>query len=293
MSILFICIILPLFLFDGQLLFNYGLFYKRHMCDETAIFESNQFQRARHFPIDNSELLNNISIRYHANLFQTRAIKRTKCGVCMLWNILDTFIYAIIPFVIILISSMIISIKICERRRSTVIFGGICHTNRRIIASQDNLSVFLIIINCLFLIMIGPFNICLIIRSIMKYFFSKSLSMKIFLRLNECLRLLQNSYHALSFIFYCVIGNKFRNSAWSVCRKIYCQLFTFIFGHQPQQSSMISCYLERTNRINNTPTKNTSTNDNIKRISINLSKRKSCITVIPTETRRKISKSSV
>jgi hypothetical protein len=261
LNILFICIILPLFIFDGQLLFNYGVFYKNHVCNDTSRFESKQYQRALHYPINNSKILNNISIRYHTNSFQTQSIKSNKCGICILWNILDTFVYAIIPFLIILISSIIIIVKICQRRRSAFIFGGICHKNRRIIATQDNVSIFLIMINILFLIMTGPFNIYLIIESIIKSVCSKQLSTKIFLQLNEYLRLLQNSYHALSFIFYCVAGNKFRKCAFSICQIIYYELFKIIFKNQPKESSTNSCCLKRKNLMHKKPTESITTKD--------------------------------
>jgi hypothetical protein len=197
-----------------------------------------------------------------------------KCGICILWNIIDTFIYAIIPFVIILICSIIIIIKICQRRRSTMTFGGICHTNPRIIATQDHLSKLLIIINCLFLMMTGPFNICLIIQSILKHFFWKKYSMKIFLQLNQSLRLLENSYHAVSFIFYCLAGNKFRECALSMCQLIYCKLFKLIFGYQPR------------NYIPHKPTISTSSTEINKR-TLNLIKKQSYVTSFPTTKRVK------
>ncbi|UJR08975.1 hypothetical protein I4U23_013225 [Adineta vaga] len=186
------------------------------MCDENSIFKIRQFQRSLDSPLTNqSTLLKNITTRYYPTIFRTSNFKPNVCSVCILWNIFDTFIYAIIPFLLILISSIIIIVKICERRRSTIVFGGVCHTNSRIISTQDKLSMFLILINCLFLIMTGPFNTYLIIQSMLKYFFSKPCTSKITTQLNEYLRLLQNSYHALSFIFYCLIGNKFRQSACS------------------------------------------------------------------------------
>jgi hypothetical protein len=154
-----------------------------------------------------------------------------------------------------------ITVRIFERRRSTVISGGICHTNPRILATQDSLSILLITINCLFLIMTAPFNISLIIQSIIKFFFSKPLLMKFLSQLNQYLRLLQNSYHALSFVFYCVAGNKFRECAWSMYKIIYCKLFQFIFGHQPKDSSIILRCLERKNVINYKSTASTSAND--------------------------------
>jgi hypothetical protein len=270
LSIFCICIILPLFIFDGQLLFNYGLFYKSQMCEERLSYESKQFQRARHLPIGDSFNLNTIPIRYYTTFFQIRPAKPFKCDACILWNILDTLVYAIIPFIIILISSIIIIMKICERRRSTTHLGGMCHMNQRRIASQDNLSVLLIFINFLFLIMTGPLNICLIIQPILKYF-----SIKIHLNLHQYLRLLQNSYHALSFIFYCVIGNKFRKSACTIFQQTYCQLYRFIYGYPPTES----CCLQPKIFMNNRLTTSTSTNENLKRLSTNLIQRQSCLTI--------------
>ena len=49
----------------------------------------------------------------------------------------------------------------------------------------------LIIINCVFLIMTGPLNICLIIQSFVKHFSLKIFSLKFFVKLNQYLRLLQ------------------------------------------------------------------------------------------------------
>ncbi len=109
--------------------------------------------------------------------------------------------------------------------------------------------------------MTGPFNICLIIQSFIKSFCSKQLSTKIFLQLNEYLRLLQNSYHALSFIFYCVAGNKFRKCALSICQIIYYELFKIIFKNQSKESSTNSCCLKRKNFMDNKPTELTNTKD--------------------------------
>jgi hypothetical protein len=288
-----VCIVLPLFIFDAQLLFDYGVLYKHHICDNKLTLESKQIQRAFNFPIDSSKLSNKTPIGYYTQFFQTQPAQPIKCGVCVLWNILDTFVYAIIPFIIILTSSIIIIAKICERRRSTAMVGGTCHTNRRVLSSQDNLSILLITINCLFLIMTGPFNICLIIQSILKYFFSKQLATKFLLQLNDYLRLLQNSYHALSFIFYCVIGNKFRQSACSICRKIYWKLVKCIFGREKAESMIILRCLDHKQAPSNGPTASTCSNDNIKRISYssskNIIKKQTCVTIVTTEQSRKSS----
>ena len=211
-GIFILMIVLPLLIFDGQLLWNYGLFANRHMCEERLPFESRQFQRARRFPIN----LSTLPTPYQIHYIENQSIKSNQCDICILWNIFDTFLYAIIPFLIILISSIIIIIQICHRRRSTILSGGICHTDR-----QDCLSIVLISINCLFFIMTGPFNIALITQSIIKHFFPRQFSMKTVKQLNEYLRTLQNSYHAFSFLFYCVLGEKFRKSSASIYRRVY------------------------------------------------------------------------
>lgn len=194
------------------------------MCDDRSPYESKQFQRAIHHPMNSTYLLKNISILHYSNFFPSQISKPIKCVVCILWNIIDTFVYAIVPFLLILTSSIIIIITICQRRRSMTNIGGTCHTNQRATSAQDNLSILLIAINCLFLIMTGPFNFALIIQSISNYFSTKSLSVKAFTQLSQGLRIVQNSYHALSFIFYCVIGNKFRSSAYVICQSICCKL---------------------------------------------------------------------
>ena len=145
-------------------------------------------------------------------------------------------------------------------------FGGICHLNQRIISTQDNLSILLIMINCLFLIMTGPFNICLIIQSIIKYFFPKLFSIKIFFQLNQYLSLLQNLYHALSFIFYCLAGKKFRQCALTICHNNY---------KLKSSSSIILCCLERKKFLTNKSTQLTNTNEITKR-----NKKQTYITII-------------
>lgn len=265
MNIFVICIVIPLLIFDGQLLFNYGLFSKRHMCDEPITYESKQFQRSLHHPYNNTKFLTNIPIRYHASFFQIQTIQPKKCAICILWNIIDTFLYAIIPFVLILISSIIIILKICERRRTTEISGGIRHTNQRRIIAQDNLSFLLISINCLFLIMTGPFNICLIIQSIAKYFYSKKISITLILQLNQYLRLLQNSYHAFTFLFYCVAGNKFRQSAFNICILIYQKILQILYGYSSKDPSTNSCCSERRYVTSHKPTASSTSNDILKR----------------------------
>jgi hypothetical protein len=112
--------------------------------------------------------------------------------------------------------------------------------------------------------MTGPLNICLIIRSIFECLFlttTSSSSIKIFLCLNEYLRLLQNSYHALSFIFYCVIGNKFRNSAKSICRTIYCKFIEFVITDRCAETPFVSCCLDRRHSLTSGQT--TSTNSRL------------------------------
>ena len=195
--------------------------------------------------MDISKITNNIPLIYHMTWNPIQSIKTDKKSICILWNLIDTFIYAIIPFIIILICSFIIIIKVCQRRRSTVNLGGICHINREYTPTRDYLSTLLITINILFLIMTGPFNICLIVQSIFECFFLRSSSIKFFFICNEYLSLLQNSYHAISFLFYCVIGNKFRSSAKSVCRTIYCKLLEFGICDRFTETSFISCCIDR------------------------------------------------
>ncbi|CAF0882306.1 unnamed protein product [Adineta steineri] len=242
-SIFLICIVFPLFTFDAQLLFNYGFLKNTHTCNEPSNYEIKQFRRALQYPIYSSK---NISLHYYTNWIPSQSETINKGNICILWNTLDTFIYAIIPFIITLICNLIIIIKVCQRRRSTVILGGICHTNRVVISYQDHLSTLLITINLLFLFMIGPLNICLIIQSIFECFFFKSIPIDNSSFFFEFSRLLQNSYHALSFIFYCVIGNKFRESAKSICRTIYYKLFEFSIFNRCIQIPMISyCFTRR------------------------------------------------
>jgi hypothetical protein len=220
-TILVIVILVPLFIVDGQLLFNYGLFKYRHLCHRTVNYRSQQYQRALNFPWNQSRSLKNYSIRYYEQLIAIPMKIVDKCHACVLWNILDTFIYALVPFLIILICSLIIIVKICERHRSMTNSGGMCHKNRRVIVAHDHLSILLITINGLFLLMTGPFNTYLILQSIDNYCSVNSSRWIVHQHLHEYLRLLQNSYHALSFIFYCLIGNKFRDSARLFCRRLY------------------------------------------------------------------------
>jgi len=114
-----------------------------------------------------------------------------------------------------------------------------------IISPQYHLSTLLITTNILFILFTGPLNICLIIQSISEYFFKISLSKEIFRCFDEYLRLLQNSYHALSFIFYCVIGNKFRSSAKSICRTIYYKFIKFGITDRCAKASLVSWCLVR------------------------------------------------
>ena len=184
-----------------------------------------QFRRAQYLPMNRSELVTDIHyVHCPFERVPNRTAAEHKCHACILWNILDTFVYAIVPFAVVLTSSIIIIVKICARRRSMVSIGGICHTNRRVIRAQDNLSILLIVINCLFLVMTGPFKIYLIVQSSDRYFSSHPVPTKSIQYVNEYLRTLQNSYHALSFVFYCVVGHKFRQSACSRVRWVYRKL---------------------------------------------------------------------
>lgn len=190
---------------------------------------------------------------------------------CTLWNMFDTLVYAIIPFVITFLCSIIIIVQVCRRRRSTVILGGTFHRNRDLLPSHDQLSSLLISINIIFIVMTGPFNICLVIQSIVEHFFVKSsVSTKIFLRFNEYLSLLQNAYHAISFLFYCVIGNKFRTSAKAICRRFYYELIACGVGDRCSQASLLPCCLDRRRSSSSVPTASTnsrlSNNDNTRRI---------------------------
>ena len=188
-----------------------------------------------------------------------------KNTLCTLWNIFDTFVYAIVPFVITFLCSVIIIVQVCRRRRSAAMLGGVYHRNRDLLPSQDQLSNMLISINLLFLVMTGPFNISLVIQSIVEYFFLKSpVSMKIFGRLTESLSLLQNAYHALSFLFYCVIGNKFRTATKMICRRVYCELIHYGIGDRCTQASLLTCCLDR--RRSSSSGQTASTNS---RLSIN------------------------
>ncbi|CAF2908711.1 unnamed protein product [Rotaria sp. Silwood2] len=244
-SIFLICIVIPLFIFDAQIVFNYGLLKKTHLCNQILNNNTKQFQRALKYPINIVELSKNISLKYYTSEIRTQPIKVNKKNICVLWNIVDTFFYAIIPFILTIICSLIIIIKVIQRRRSAAIYGGIRHVQRGFNSSSDHLSVILITINILFLTMTGPLNICLIVQSIYKCSFTNTSSIKNFVILNEYLRLLQNSYHALSFIFYCLIGKKFRNSAKSICRSVYCKAIDFDITDPCSQTPLVLCCLER------------------------------------------------
>ena len=144
--------------------------------------------------------------------------------------------------------------KICERRRSTINSGGICHTSRRVNLTHDHLSILLIAINCLFLIMTGPFNVSLIVQSIGRFCSVNPVSPLVTSRINEHLRVLQNSYHALSFVFYCVIGNKFRDSACSVCGRNQHTLPPLAHDRSQSKSSSILCCAKQKDSFKTTRT---------------------------------------
>lgn len=207
------------------------------MCDHVYNLELKKFQRAIDYPFipTNRTVSPKIPIQHHRTIASLQTTKLNQCTICILWNILDTIIYALLPFTLIFICSIIIIVKICQRRRSTLQFGGTCHRNRRIVRVQDNLSILLIAINFLFLIMTGPFNVYLIVQSIGKYCAKSPIPVRQLHQFNLYLRLLQNSYHALSFIFYCVIGNKFRHSAWVICQRTRQKAFAMIDGHVSHQ----------------------------------------------------------
>ncbi|CAF0785606.1 unnamed protein product [Didymodactylos carnosus] len=235
-TILFLIIAIPLFLFDGQLLFKYGLNSKiNSICLSSSIRNdknisinnsqdvSHHFQRAFQYPINLSSTIANSTYLYHTTSTQNVSFSNMQHhrGGCVLWNIYDGFIYALIPFIITTICSFIVVLKVCERRRLTVVAGGGRHmrqTHARFRIS-DNLSVVLIAVNILFLLMTSPFNFYLIINSFQP-------NAKCFQHplLNEILRTIQNAYHALNFVFYCVVGKKFRNSFLHIYLKIYKRL---------------------------------------------------------------------
>jgi len=195
--------------FDGQILFNYGLFSHKHICKK---HRNNQFRLALNYPFENQfNQVQTIPVIYHLN----EKIHHTKNDICLTWNLIDIFLYAIIPFLIALICSLIIIVKVCQRRQTTLNLGGrIYYQNHDVFQqSRHHLSTLLITTNLLFFLLTSPLNIYLIFQSIFDYFQSNILI--------EYLSLLQNSYHSLAFLFYCVIGNKFRNCAQSICRTIY------------------------------------------------------------------------
>ncbi|CAF2047548.1 unnamed protein product [Rotaria magnacalcarata] len=259
--IFLIYIVIPLLVFDAQILFNYGLFKKTHICNEISNDHVKHYQDALKYPIDSLKISTNTSIKYIAVSNGVQPIK-FKNHLCTLWNIFDTFLYAIIPFIITLICNVIIILKVLERRRSATTLGGISHINRCSNASSDHLSALLITINILFIIMTGPLNVCLVIQSIHKCLLINSSSMKLLVTLNEYLRILQNSYHALSFIFYCLIGKKFRNSAKFIVRTIYCKLIDCVIFDTCLKTSLISCCFDRNHSLNAESTTSSTTRPN-------------------------------
>ena len=220
------------------------------MCDHVYNVELKKFQQAVNHPLSSNVSLARTPIRYHRTIAHLQLMKLNQCTICILWNILDTLIYALLPFALILTCSLIIIIKICQRRRSTILSGGQCHQSREKVIAQDNLSILLIAINCLFLIMTGPFNFYLVVQSIGKYCAKSAIPTKQLQQINLYLRLLQNSYHALSFIFYCVLGNKFRHSAWTICRKTQSKLFNLLHSRTSKSPRSTSQTVMTTLMIN-------------------------------------------
>lgn len=220
-------IVVPLLIFDGQLLFDYGIFKNNHVCKDIQTNEIQQLRRALKYPITIPKTSTDIPVTYLTNWIPTPSKKIDKGYICLLWNLSDITIYALLPFIITFICSVIIIVQVCHRRRSTTVLGGQRHTNRDVtIAPGDHLSTILITTNVLYLLMTAPFSICLTIQSLLECSFSSESfeSWKEGLTfIGEYLRLLQNAYHALSFVFYCVIGNKFRSSARSICQKLHSQ----------------------------------------------------------------------
>ncbi|CAF0794520.1 unnamed protein product [Didymodactylos carnosus] len=148
-ALLFLMIAIPLFLFDGQLLFSYGLNSKiKSICPFNVIENvtnndnnsndrdvSDHFQKALRYPINlSSTIINQPYIYYTTStqkMFFDAPIKQRHRVGCVLWNIYDGFIYALIPFIITTICSFIIVLKVCERRRLTVITGGNRHRGQK------------------------------------------------------------------------------------------------------------------------------------------------------------------
>lgn len=257
-------IVLPLLIFDGQLLFNYGIFKNNHICQDIRTNEIRQLRRALNYPIAMSKISSDIPVRYLTPWIPTPSKKINKGYVCLLWNLSDITIYALIPFVITFACSLIIIVQVCRRRRSTIDLGGQRHTNRDVtIAPGDHLSTLLITTNVLYLLMTGPFSICLTIQSFLECFFlESSVSWKELLTfIGEYLRLLQNAYHALSFVFYCVIGNKFRSSARSICRKISSRFVQNGLTDRCTERPITRCCLDR--RRSSSSAHTTSTNSRL------------------------------
>lgn len=241
-------VVFPLFIFDGQLLFGYGIFQNNHICQDIRTNEIRQLRRALKYPITIRKSSPDIPVRYFTPWIPTPSKTINKGYICFLWNISDITIYALIPFVITLICSLIIILQVCQRRRSTTDLGGQRHRNRDVtIASGDHLSTLLISTNVLYLFMTAPFNICLTIQSLFECFFLESSGewREFFEFIGGYLRLLQNSYHALTFLFYCVIGNKFRSSAKSICRRIYAQFLECGLADRCAEQSVGRCCLDR------------------------------------------------
>ncbi|CAF3352072.1 unnamed protein product [Rotaria socialis] len=276
--IFFIYIVIPLLVFDAQILFNYGLLKKTHICNEISNDHVKHYQDALKYPIESLRISTNTSIKYHILSNGVQSIK-VKKHICTLWNTFDTFLYAIIPFIITLICNVIIIFKVLERRRSATIFGGLSHINRCSTASSDHLSVLLITINILFIIMTGPLNVCLVIQSIHKCLLMNSSSTKLFATLNEYLRILQNFYHALSFIFYCLIGKKFRNSAKFTVRTIYCKLIDYVISDTCLKTSLMSCYFDRKHSSNAESTISSSSRPNKSRQLADEKRKKSSLSL--------------
>ena len=203
-----------------------GIFSCAAFCNVTNRFDRKNIERALNFPLNTSLPLKTLPVRYYSH-------SSISSRLCVLWNILDTIIYAIMPFLITFICNIFIIIQVCRRRRSTIRFGGIHHRIGDRSSTLDQLSILLIFVNILFLSMTSPLNISLILQSSFEYFqMSSSNKRKIFSSLNEYFRLLQNSYHALSFLFYCLSGNKFRKSAKVFAQRTFWMFRTFNQNHR-------------------------------------------------------------
>lgn len=233
---------LPLFAFDGQLLFKYGLSKSNQTCNEPSNYLIKQFRQAIKHP---TYVADPIVPNYHPTWLANVTPATPKGNLCFRWNAVDIILYAMLPFSITLICSVVIIVKVLQRRRSTMNLGSMYHPNGAPPCSQECLSTTLITINMLFLLMVSPLNVLLVVQSVFGCLLARPLPTEPLRSVEEYLRLLQNSYHALSFIFYCVMGKKFRHTAKSICRNIYYKLFEFGIAQRCTDVPLLSCCIGR------------------------------------------------